>query len=246
MRQDELFAAHEGHIGLQFSGGRDSLAVLLLLRFYWSKLTVYFLDGGDEYPETLELVARVAMLVPNFVRIPGRVEQTRKDLGWPSDVNPPGAGWPLPGMHEPGHLQLSDRYTCCYYGVAVPMHQWMTKDGVTLIIRGQKDADLQKAPLKSLDKTENGTQVYFPIQDWSVAQVNRFIEDQGWDLPPYYAEGASAAPECMHCTAWLEHGALPYLRKHHPEQAKEVNRRLNAIAIAVEPYYEGLLGALHG
>jgi len=60
-----------GHdkMALQFSGGKDSLALAYLLKPYWGRLTFYHLDTGDLLPEIRDLVALFAAKVPHFVRV---------------------------------------------------------------------------------------------------------------------------------------------------------------------------------
>ena len=43
---------------LQFSGGKDSLACIHLMRSHWDTLTVYHVDTGDLLPEVREIVDR--------------------------------------------------------------------------------------------------------------------------------------------------------------------------------------------
>ena len=40
-------------IALQFSGGKDSLAVLYLCKEWWNKITVVWLNTGSAFPETI-------------------------------------------------------------------------------------------------------------------------------------------------------------------------------------------------
>lgn len=237
-----IFDQHE-KIALQFSGGRDSLALLLFMKPYWDKLTVYYCNPGDAYPETLALMDAVKAVVPNFVEIKGYVQETRAQHGWSSDVLPAGASWHFGKDQIPNHLPLIDRYSCCYLSMMKPTHDRMKEDGVTCVLRGQRLEDNIKSHVQS-GQVIDGIQVVFPLNDWTTAQVDQFIADAGVSLPPYYAEGLTSAPDCMHCTAWLEHKANKYLNKHHPEVATEVNRRLRLIKVAVQSQTQHLDAAL--
>jgi 3'-phosphoadenosine 5'-phosphosulfate sulfotransferase (PAPS reductase)/FAD synthetase len=238
MSFDDIINAHE-RIALQFSGGRDSLALLLAMRPYWERVTVYYTSSGDAYPETQALVDAVKGSVPNFVQIEGRVKQVHDQMGWPSDVMQPGAGYAFAKTDIDGYVPLIDRHNCCYLSIMQPMHERMKADGITLLIRGQRDEDATKSHVKSGDVIES-IQLLFPIAHWSTEQVEQFIASKGMPLPPYYAEGLSSAPDCMRCTAWLEHGAHKYLMKHHPNVASEVNTRLEKIKVVVEPFFKRL------
>jgi phosphoadenosine phosphosulfate reductase len=235
---EDIINAHE-RIALQFSGGRDSLALLLAMRRYWDRVTVYYTCSGDAYPETQALVDVVKAVVPNFVQIEGRVKQVSEQMGWPSDVMQPGAGYAFAKTDIEDYVPLIDRHNCCYLSIMQPMHERMQADGITLLIRGQRDEDATKSHVKSGDVID-GIQLLFPIAHWSTEQVEQFIASQGMPLPPYYAEGLSSAPDCMRCTAWLEHGAHKYLMKHHPNVASEVNERLKQIKVVVEPFFKRL------
>ena len=236
---EDLIRQHAGRVALQFSGGRDSLAMLLLLRPLWDALTVYHVDTGDAYPETRALIMRARAAVPRFVEVQGDAPAITDAHGWPSDVLPAGANWPFEGIER---LRLIDRHWCCYASHMEPLHRQIRADGVTLVLRGQRDDDAAKSPVGH-GQTVDGITIAYPIAGWSAEQVERYIAAHGWDVPPYYAAGLTSAPDCMHCTAWLEHGALPYLERHHPVSAAIVNARLRAIRVAVEPHYARLLRA---
>lgn len=237
-RFSEVIDSHT-KVALQFSGGRDSLALLLAMRPYWDQVTVYYTNSGDAYPETQGLVDAVKAVVPHFVQIEGRVKQVHEEMGLPSDVMQPGAGFAFAKDDIDGYRPLIDRHNCCFHSIMKPMHERMHADGITLLIRGQRNEDTTKSHLKSGDVID-GIQLLFPIAHWSTQQVEQFIASQGMPLPPYYAEGLSSAPDCMRCTAWLEHGAHKYLMKHHPNVASEVNARLKQIKVVVEPFFKRL------
>ena len=238
MTFEEIINSHD-RIALQFSGGRDSLALLLAMRPYWDRVTVYYTNSGDAYPETLALIDAIKGAVPSFVQIEGRVKQVHDQLGWPSDVMQPGSGFQFAKENIDGYVPLIDRHNCCFHSIMVPMHERMKADGITLLIRGQRDEDTTKSHVRSGDVIE-GIQLLFPIAHWTTAQVEQCITDHGIPLPPYYGEGLTSAPDCMRCTAWLEHGAHKYLMKHHPNVASEVNERLKKIRVVVEPFIKRL------
>ncbi|MBA3622936.1 MAG: phosphoadenosine phosphosulfate reductase family protein [Methylibium sp.] len=238
-----LIRQHAPRVALQFSGGRDSLAMLLLLREWWPLLTVYYTNSGDPYPETTALIDRVRAAVPSFVDIQGDMPETVKRHGWPSDAMQAGAGWPYGAQQIAGHLPLIDRHACCYHSIMLPMHERMQRDGITLLLRGQRDDDEPKSHVRS-GETHDGMTIVYPLVDWSAAQVDDYIRSEGMEPPPYYAEGATSAPDCMRCTAWLEHGALAYLRRHHPATAAVVSDRLRQIKVAVAPHMARIDAAL--
>lgn len=229
-------------IALQFSGGRDSLALLLAMRPYWERITVYYTNSGDAFPETTALIDAVRNVVPHFVEIMGRVKEVHDEMGWPSDVMQPGTGFQFSREDIDGYVPLIDRHNCCYHSIMAPMHERMKADGITLLIRGQRDEDSTKSHVANGSVIE-GIKLLFPIAHWTTAEVEKCIADHGIPLPPFYAAGMTSTPDCMRCTAWLEHGAHKYVAVHHPELALEVNARLKKIRVVVEPFIRRLIEA---
>lgn len=228
-----VFSRHK-KIALQFSGGKDSLAVLYLLKPYWNVLTVYYCNSGDAFPETAALAQAIKEKVPSFVEVKGRQPETQKQYGWPSDVVSCGN---TPFARILGHddFPLIDRYICCKLSIMDPMDERMKEDQITLIIRGQKAADKRKAPLKG--GVYDGVELLFPIEDWKDADIFQYLIEQNVEIPQYYLDGLTSAPDCMYCTAWLEHGAVGYIEKHHPTKFPVLKNRLAQIKVAIEPYF---------
>lgn len=228
-----ILSRHE-RIALQFSGGKDSIACLYLLKPWWNRLTVYWLNTGAAYPETVALAAKVRAMVPRFVEIAGRQSQVLEEFGMPSDLVPSShVPMGLSGAGSPGPL-IQDRYSCCLRAIMLPLHQKMIEDGITLIIRGQKNADRLKSPLRSGD-TEHGIEYLFPIEDWSSRQVLEFLKREGAPVPRFY-EVINSAPDCMTCSAWWEEGAAKYLKRYHHPHYVEYQRKLDIINQAVSSH----------
>ena len=232
MTLQELIKAHSPKVALQFSGGRDSLAMLLALRDCWPLFTVYYTNSGDIYPETRALVDNVALVVPNFVEIQGDSPGVREKHGWPSDLVHVSDGWQKLMKYE-DDLQLSDRYSCCYKSIMLPMQERMRADGITLLLRGQRDEDVPRSLFEDGAQSEGMTLAY-PLRAWTTQDVEQFLAGQGMPLPAFYAEGAKTASDCMRCTAWLEHDSSRYLAKAHPSVAREVGKKLREIRLVVE------------
>ena len=68
-----IIERHE-RIALQVSGGRDSIACLYLMRPYWDRVTVYWLDTGAAYPETVSLMQRICDMVAKARRNQGTMD----------------------------------------------------------------------------------------------------------------------------------------------------------------------------
>lgn len=232
MTIESVLQRHE-RIALQLSGGKDSLACLYLMRPYWSRLTVYWLNSGRAFPETIAAMEHVRGIVPHFVEIKGDVDAVHEQFGIPSDIVP-SSGTNLGKMFGHDAPLIQDRYSCCFMTVMLPMHKRMVEDGVTLIIRGQRNDDALKNPIKSGEE-DGGIEILFPIADWTAKQVMRFLEERRAPIPRFY-EMLDEMPECMNCSAWWEKGAAKYLKRYHYAAYKDVQGRLDAINRAVSEH----------
>lgn len=228
------FARHE-RVGFQFSGGRDSTAALYLLRDYWPRMTIYHLDTGDQFPETQEVVRLVEAEAGPMTRIVTDVKKSRVDFGLATDLVPVDntqVGRLLSGRAA----KLVSRYDCCAKNLMLPMHQRILDDGITLLIRGQRDDEYVKQPMRSGD-VEGGLEVLYPIQDWSGALVSSYLKENGHPIAAFYERGARRAPECMGCTAWWDEGRAQYMRDHHPEAYKDYAKNMKMIRLEIDRQY---------
>lgn len=227
---DDVIARHE-RIALQVSGGRDSLACLYLMRDHWDRMTVYWVNTGATFPETLDVMEQVRTMVPRFIEIDGRQPEVITAYGMPSDIVPAShTAIGIMGSNGDGPL-MQDRYSCCANVIMLPLHRRMIEDGITLIVRGQKGSDHLKGPLQS-GATSEGIEYLFPIENWTTAQVMAYLGSQDAPVPRFY-EMMDGAPDCMNCSAYWEAGAASYLKRYHHEAYQDVQRRLDVIQIAV-------------
>ena len=217
---------HE-RIALQFSGGRDSLACLYLMREHLSRITVYWLNTGDAYPETIEMVAMVRGFVPSFVEISGNRSRVIAEHGIPTDILPR-SSTPIGIASGQSGLRMQDSYSCCLRTVMLPMHQKMVEDGITLVIRGQRSSDGHKAPIKSGD-VDDGIEYLFPIEAWSAEDVDSYLANAGAPRSRFY-DHLDTTPDCLHCTGWWSEGRGKYLRQFHPKAFAYYQRALGIIA----------------
>ena len=232
MTIDATLQKHE-RIALQLSGGKDSLACLYLMRPYLDRITVYWLNTGRAFPETVNTINAVRDFIPHFVEIKSDVDQVHRQFGIPSDIVPSsGTGFGLMVGHDAPLIQ--DRYSCCFQTIMRPMHERMFADKITLIIRGQRNDDAQKPPLRSGMK-DGGIEFMFPIEDWTAKQVMAFLELKGAPIPRFY-EMLEEAPDCMTCSAWWEKGAAKYLKRYHYPAYLDVQGRMDAINRAVSEH----------
>lgn len=232
----DAFLARHRNTAFQFSGGRDSLAALYLLRPYWGRFTVYHLDGGDQFPETRAVVERTAAEVP-IVILPGEVAASYRENGIPSDIVPSANTWL--GVRVSGGIRLQDRYDCCFRAIMLPMYRRMKADRVTGIIRGVTSADFRDSPTAP-GQWLDGFEFHYPLWGWSEERVMAYLEAEGVEPTPFYKHGLKTTPECMSCSAWWEDGRGAYLRRFHPVAFAKYQGGLRRIQQALRAQ-EGLL-----
>lgn len=196
---------------LHFSGGKDSTAVLLLLQQHWDRLIVAWVNTGDAFPETLELMDRVRRLVPNFLEVQSDQPAQHAAHGWPTELLPitnTPLGRALDGHDRPLLQSYAD---CCGANIWEPMARAMRAIGATLIIRGTRLANGRKSPIRSGDVVD-GVAYWHPIERWSDEEVFAFLRRRGW-LPEHYAHTETSL-DCRRCTAEVVGRGIRILQIH--------------------------------
>lgn len=226
---------------LQFSGGKDSLALLHLLRPHWGSLIVYWLNTGDTPAEVISYMAEIKALVPNFIEIEGKQPETIAAFGWPSDVVP-SSDTAFGNMSKFSPILLQDRGECCMRSLMLPMHERMKLDGIERIIRGQKLCDVRKSPIRDGDSAD-GFVFSFPLENWSEEDVFTYLQANGIPLPSYYEE-LKASPDCLHCTGYWDEARWEFLRKGYPDAWEIVSTRIHMIKVSVQESMRHLEGSI--
>lgn len=229
--------APAGNIALQFSGGKDSLALVYLLRPHWDRLTLYHVDTGDLLPEVREIVDGVEATVPSFVRIETQAANWHARFGLPSDLVPTTCT-PAGNTIGIGSLRIVDRFDCCASNIMAPMHDRMAADGVELVIRGTKRADMPRLPAGN-GPTGMGYDLWLPLLDWSDADVFAYLREVGAPICRVYENGVQS-PECATCPAWWSEGRAAYLAKHHPDLSETYKAKLSVVAAEIAPLWAHL------
>lgn len=225
-------------IALQFSGGKDSLATLYLLRPWWDRLCVYWLNTGDAYPENVARAEQIRSEVPYFREVRGRQPEIVAADGWPADVVPH-LNTSLGNLvFGPTEFKVQSRLDCCWRSLMVPLDEATRADGTTLIIRGKRDDEADRTGVKTGD-VYGGIEMLFPILDWTADEVFAYLDENGIPLPHSYNH-ADSSLDCMSCTAWLEHKNGAYLKAEYPDKYTEHERRLRLIRTAIDEQIKGM------
>lgn len=220
-----IIARHQ-NIALQVSGGRDSIACLYLLREHLNNVVVYWVNTGDAFPETLAIIDHVRAMAPRFVEISGNQPDIIQRFGIPTDLLPQ-SSTPIGVAAGKSNTLMQDTLSCCSRVIMAPLHERMLRDGVTLIIRGQKACDTNRAPFNS-GFVERGIEYLFPIESWSADDVDAYLAGEGAPISPFYPD-LHSTPDCMTCSGWWSDHRAGYLKAHHPEKYAEYQRRLGII-----------------
>ena len=228
----EIFARHS-NVALSLSGGKDSLACLYLMRPYWDRLTVYWCNTGDAFPETIKFMNGIRKMVPNFREISGQQPAVIAADGWPSDVVTYRDTSFGHSVHGDTGVKMQSRYDCCARSMMLPLYNAMRAEGVTCIIRGKRHDEDDKSGVLSGHVDENGIELQFPIYDWTEQDVLHYLRVIGVELPKFYAHGNNSI-DCMHCTAYWQDGHAKYLHAEHPDVYAEWKRRTILIRRAVD------------
>jgi phosphoadenosine phosphosulfate reductase len=221
------------NVALQFSGGKDSLACLHYMRPYWEQLVVVWLNTGDAFPETIEQMDGIRMLVPHFIEVMSDQPTQIKQSGYPADVL---SAWDTPvgraiDPTRPNRTQAA--FGCCGENIWRPMAEAMRKRNITLIIRGQREAERLKAPTRS-GYVEEGIEYLYPIESWTDRQVFDYLREHAIPLPKSY-EYMNTSLDCQHCTGYLFEnlGKFRYISHTNPKLYEELRVRLSYIGEAV-------------
>ena len=185
---------------LQFSGGKDSLALLFLMEEEWSDLLVMWCNAGAPHASTLAMMDYVRELVPNFIEVSGDQPAFVREWGYPTDIMPIATTRIGRLVHGTEGDCFVSAHACCMANIWQPMRDACKRLGVTDVYRGQKDSDRRKAPIKDLH-VEEGVTYHFPLQHWTDDDVFAFLADR---VPEHYKRGEKSSRDCWDCTAYLD------------------------------------------
>ena len=213
----------DGHdrIVLQFSGGKDSLALLYLFKPHLRRMTVLHCDTSDQLPEMQRLVSAVEANVPNFRRVKSDAPAWIAKHGLPSDLVPIRCH-PVAAKiyHDAGH-PIVPCLDCCAANRWTPMEDALRELQPSLVIHGQRRSDpvgWDRTMQGDTVKTPGGWQCWAPIAEWSDDDVMSYLREVGAPILPWYTH-KTHAPECATCPAGWSEGRGAYLREHHPDLA---------------------------
>lgn len=239
------FSRLDGHerIVLQFSGGKDSLALLCLFKAHLGRMTVLHCDTRDQLPEMQRLVDVVEANVPAFQRVKSDAPAWIAKHGLPSDLVPIRCHPIVAFIHrEAGHpiVPMTD---CCNANRWQPMNAALAELRPSLVIHGQRRTDFMgwdKTMQGDTADTPGGWKSWAAISEWSDDDVMAYLREVGAPILPWYSHRPHA-PECATCPASWSEGRGAYLRKHHPDLADRYAGYLKIHATETKPVVDQFL-----
>lgn len=219
---------------LAFSGGKDSMACLHLMR--GSLDYAIYVDTGKSYPETNALVAYASNLVPMITVHSDRDIQNERE-GIPADVVP--IDWTRIGqlLTTKKATTIQSHVECCFENIAYPLLLKAKQIGATEIVYGQRNDEAHKSTTRNGDIVEGIVRLQ-PIEDWTSSQVLAYLATK-MEVPAHYSIKHSSL-DCYDCTAFRKdsHDRVAFTARHYPQMHREYLERsvlLNeAIATAME------------
>lgn len=159
---------------IQFSGGKDSLALLFHLEALLPFLDVVMVNTNDMTEAAYENAALAKTMAPNFHVINTFSNDYRRIYGDPTSQN-----W----------------LKCCAANIWTPMQNFIREKGYRQIFRGTKRCDPYIHGVYPGDVV--GGLIYsMPLWDWSDQDVKDYLKDK---LPKPYQDGAKGMPDCVSC-----------------------------------------------
>ena len=240
---DDLFARHS-KVALMYSGGKDSLACLHLLKDYLDRLTVVWVNTNAGFPEIQEAMEQLKIRVPNFLEVVSDQPTSVALRGYPSDVVPVNYTATGQQFEQTQNITLRTYMDCCSENMWNPLAEAFKKFGFTAVIFGQRFDEIRKAPGKS-GNIYDGVERIHPIEDWTKEDVLAYLTECGVDTAGRLSMEHSSL-DCWNCTAHCNHSIerMAYIKTNHPEKHREVVALLKQIDNAVTEQMSGVRALL--
>jgi len=239
----DFFDRHE-KVALMFSGGKDSIACLHLIKNYLDKTTVVWVNTGASFPEIEALMEETRQQVPHFLEIKTNQPESIKSKGYPVDVVP--VNYTVLGQSVTSikDFKVRSYFECCAENFWLPCDAEVRKLGITGVIRGQRQSEGHRAPIKS-GYVENGIEYNFPIETWSDSEVIDYLKSKDVVIDERLSMSHSSL-DCWNCTAYMAESKdrFNYIKKHHPAKYQsivETVKKIDNVLTAETSIYKGFL-----
>lgn len=218
-------AAELGRVGVSFSGGKDSLVLLHLVRLVLTDAPAAFYDSGSELPATYSMVARegVVTITPRYSML-----DMARYAGWWGYAHPVDAGCPF----DAKRIVIEE-----------PAETFVVRERLRVICHGVRaeESSARKKHTRSrgeLYQSTDRTWYCMPLARWTLADVWAYIATRGLDYHPAYDDMALARlpRESWRIATLLGErgsgwGRHVMLRRYAPEQWAAIAREFPLFAL---------------
>ena len=242
-----------GEVYVSYSGGKDSIVLLHLVRSVYPGVEGVFFDNHLEYPDIREFISRqenIRRITPKLKfkevvekygypvvskensRKIHEIRNTKSDLLRHNRMNGNHKGnGKLPEKWKyliDAPFKISDR--CCYYLKKQPAENYEKETGRSPYI-GMKSQDsrLREHTLHQCNIYDDKRPRSNPLSFWTDADVWQYIKDNNLEYPAIYDRGLRQTG-CMYClygAHFKDDKRLEVLQKHYPKQYNYFLNKLN-------------------
>lgn len=233
------FVEHEGENGVyvSFSGGKDSLVLLHLVRSIYPDVPAVFANTGIEFPEQVKFVRTFTNVTevypikhfPKIIKEDGIVYPSKEVAMYIRDAKK-GCRYAVNGLSGLDLEGRQNRYKarfkkwaylmdcgvkispdCCELMKERPMRDYEKMNGKSPIIGTRADESFRRAVgwMKSGCNSFAGNRAKStPLSLWVEYDVLRYIDENGIKVSPMYTDGGMKRTGCMFCPVPIAHGYL--------------------------------------
>ena len=237
------FVEHEGgygHVYVSFSGGKDSLVLLHLVRGIYPRVKAVFANTGIEFPEQVKFVRSFQDVdevhpIKHFPRVlqeDGIVYPSKEIAMYVRDAKK-GCAYAVNGFKgldiegkENRYKQRFKRWAflldcgvklspdCCKLMKEKPLRDYERQNKVSPIIGTRAEESFRRSVgwMKSgCNSFKNGHAKSTPLALWLESDVMRYIKEKGIEMSTMYKNGMRRTG-CMFCPVPIAHGDLKNIR----------------------------------
>lgn len=209
------------------SWGKDSSAVLNMIKPWLDKTMVVFVDCGGVYPDIVEWADREGSKLPKYFHIQptGDIWQDMREKGWNTDIEIADIGRHADMLHRSpvSHSHKVRLWTqCTMERFWIPGFVFTQMYQPDLFISGEKKSDRPYAT--DWDTRAHGvSKAIRPIFNWTDDDVWKYLDENKIELTKTYQGRQSDRRDCYLCFGHdITVGRVEYLRDEYPELFRKI------------------------